>query len=199
MSDLLQVELHLTREKFSLRTSKWRAKRAAKSKSTSGSCRKLHPVKIGLAWKSDTWHNKGQSKTGFHSALEIAVVGECETPSKPISRMVMPRKIVSWYNLSPRTKECFCIMCCEEVEKTDYRRKLFSSSSREKTKVCCNIELLLGQTIDSQTQLVTNIVCRNFATKSKSFVKHILERSKKFKETQDILRVKVTIHLQQRV
>ena len=75
--------------------------------------------------------------------------------------MATPTKVISRASISPRTKEFLCLICCQDIEKADYRRKLFSS--KEKTKVCRDIELLLGEVIDDES--VTNIVCRNCASK----------------------------------
>ena len=75
--------------------------------------------------------------------------------------MATPTKVISRASISPRTKEFLCLICCQDIEKADYRRKLFSS--KEKTKVCRDIELLLGEVVDDES--VTNIVCRNCASK----------------------------------
>ena len=76
--------------------------------------------------------------------------------------------------------------CYQDIEKADYRRKLFSP--KEKTKVCRDIELLLGEIIDDES--VTNIVCRNCVSKISNCVKQIVDVRQKYKETQENLRRK---------
>ena len=68
----------------------------------------------------------------------------------------------------------------------DCRRKLFSS--KEKTKVCRDIEVLLGEIIDDES--VTNIICRNCASKISNCVKQIVDVRQKYKETQENLQRK---------
>jgi hypothetical protein len=101
--------------------------------------------------------------------------------------MATPTKIVPRGDISPRTKELFCLVCFQEVEKADYRRKLLSSKG--KTNVCRDLELLLGDTI-VDVGLVTNTVCRNCATKNNNCVKQISDVRQKFRDTQLLLQTR---------
>lgn len=102
--------------------------------------------------------------------------------------MATPTKIVSRANVSPQTKQFYCLICYQKVERADYRRKLFTSKG--KTNACVDLELLLGAEITEYQQSLTNIVCRNCATKNSNYAKQILDVRQKFKNTQEILQSK---------
>ena len=105
--------------------------------------------------------------------------------------MATPTKTVSRANVSPQTKQFYCLVCYQKVERADYRRKLLTSKG--KTNACVDLELLLGAEISQITkcqQSLTNIVCRNCATKNSNYVKQIHDVRQKFKNTQEILQSK---------
>ena len=63
-------------------------------------------------------------------------------------------------------------LCAKVVSNSDFRRKLTTSGSWEKTKTCFNIESILGKEIPSDC-FVTNILCRNCTDKNETHVRKL--------------------------
>ena len=94
-----------------------------------------------------------------------------------------PTKIITRLTLPDRTNETICTLCGNTDIKADIRRKLYSSLPLQKTTTCVNLELLLGHDIDSEVS--TNIVCRNCAEKNAKLVKKLKEVRSKFNATKE--------------
>ena len=84
----------------------------------------------------------------------LTLMAECfdSTPTKTIERVCV----------SPTSKEQVSSLCAKDVINKYFRHKLTTSGGRKKTKVCLNLESILGKEISSYGFL-TNILCRNCA------------------------------------
>ena len=78
-------------------------------------------------------------------SLTSMAEGADSTPSKSIERVCV----------SPSSKEQICLLCAKVVPNNDFRRKLTTSGSREKTKTCFNLESILGKEISQPREKYT--------------------------------------------
>ena len=94
-----------------------------------------------------------------------------DTPTKTIDRVCV----------SPGSKERICLLCAKVIENNDYKRRLVAAGNR-KSKVCLNLELLLGQEL-VVADLLTNILCRNCADKNDTIVKKVIGFRSKYESS----------------
>ena len=85
-----------------------------------------------------------------------------DTPTKTIDRICV----------SPGSKESICLLCAKDIENSDYKRRLVAAGNT-RSKVCLNLELLLGQEL-SVADLLTNILCRNCTDKNDTIGKKVI-------------------------
>ena len=83
--------------------------------------------------------------------------------------------------VSPGSKESIRLLCAKDIENNDYKRRLVAAGNTM-SKVCLNLELLLGQEL-SVAHLLTNILCRNCADKNDTIVKKVIGVRSKYESS----------------
>ena len=77
---------------------------------------------------------------------------------------------------------CICLQCGGSVENAALCRRLFSGST--KTKICQNLELLLGDLFEVGKE----IVCRNCAERNETLTKKIFNARENFARTKQMVK-----------